>query len=184
MTHWSKNFRRPRRFSELARAHDYGRDWYRESGANLASYAESIGQPVNRVADVVAILSPRVTVARNIQYARAYLEHGKLDGVMLQRQRALAEYENTGRFGGNKVNAFSKALQGDANAVVIDAWILRLWGIKAISTDLQYRRLATRLRLVASALHWPAAEAQAALWCGTRSLCGFTDTYSPLTFGD
>lgn len=164
----------------LAETHAYGRKWYAESGQSLAEYAARIGEPEAYVCDVVAILSPRVSVAQNLKLAQSYLETGSAPGAMRQRLHALAKYEASGVFTGPKVNAFSLALQGDEDATVIDAWMFRLLGTGKARGVKAYREAAGKVRGVAAELGWQAAETQAALWCGARSLCGFQDAYSPL----
>jgi len=164
---------------ELAHEHAYGRAWYKESGQSIEAYSVRLGVPSRYVCDVVAILSPRVSVAQNVRLTRAYLETGKAPGAMPQRLQALAKYESSGVFTGPKVTAFADALDGDSTATVIDAWMFRLFdcsqrGIKG------YREVAHKVETVASELGWPNAETQAALWCGARALCGYSDTYSPL----
>ena len=166
-------------FEALAQSHAYGREWYRESGESVTRYAESRGLAPQYVADVVAILSPRVTVAQNIKLAKLYLETGKAPGAMKARLTALARYESSGVFNGPKVNAFSAALMGDGGAVVVDAWMYRLAN-EPRRTAKSYRDVSSWVASIADALGWPNAETQAALWCGARSLCGFGDSYSPL----
>lgn len=170
-------------YAALARSHDYGRAWYDESGSSIVEYAKRRGFDPQRVCDVVAILSPRVTVSQNVKLARLYLETGRAPGAMKQRLHALARYEASGIFNGPKVNAFSAALAGDPNAVVIDAWMVRLFldDPKQALTPKTYRAVADKVRGVASRLGWSPAETQASLWCGARSLCGFADSYSPLS---
>ena len=163
----------------LAVAGEHGRPWYRESGASVAAYAAEHGKDARYVADVVAILSPRVSVAQNVKLADEYIRTGSIErGVMGSRRVALQRYESGQGFKGPKVTAFSRALQGDADACVVDAWVLRAFGLQSKPAHL---RTATRsIRATAARLGWPVAETQAALWVGVRALCGFTDSYSPL----
>ena len=171
-------------FVELASEHSYGRAWYRESGESIEAYAASLQTTVKRVSDVVAILSPRVSVSMNVRYARSYLETGKAPGAMKARLAALARYESSGAFNGPKVNAFSRALQGDGDAVVVDAWMVRLFNMPSKGlTEKGYEHAASIVRGVAVELGWQASETQAALWCGARALVGYSDSYSPLLMG-
>ena len=166
-------------YASLAHEHAYGRAWYDESGASVAAYADTLGVPSRYVCDVIAILSPRVSVAQNVKLARLYLETGKAPGAMRARLDALARYESSGIFTGPKVNAFADALDGDSSATVIDAWMFRLFNAQKRGAK-QYREVANNVKAVALELDWPNAETQAALWCGARSLCGYSDSYSPL----
>lgn len=168
-------------YAGLAEQHKYGRPWYHESGQALDAYADSIGVPFGYACDVLAILSPRVSVAQNVKLARSYLETGRAPGAMRQRLEALARYEARGLLTGPKVTAFSRALQGDNQACVIDAHLFRLFSVDGRDNKAYLSASATLARVAAS-LGWPIAETQAALWCGVRSLCGFSDNYSPLRF--
>lgn len=163
----------------LAERGERGRDWYAESRVSIVHYAESQDLDPGYVCDVLAILSPRVQVARNVALAREYIETGDMRrGVMKARRRALDYYETWGTFGGPKVNAFSRALRdGGGDACVIDAWLFRAFGLT--TTVQNYRRAETKVRRAANRLGWAVAETQAALWVGTREACGFTD-HSPL----
>lgn len=164
---------------ELAHEHAYGRAWYDESGASIEAYASHMNLHSRYVCDVIAILSPRVSVAQNVKLARLYLETGKAPGAMRARLDALARYETSGIFTGPKVTAFADALDGDSSATVIDAWMFRLFNSQKRGAK-QYREVANKVKAVALELGWPNAETQAALWCGARALCGYTNSYSPL----
>lgn len=164
----------------LALAGRHGRTWYADAGESIARYALAHGFSFKRVCDVVSILSPRMQVTRNAELAHAYLQGLPMRGVMRSRVKALAAYEQTGTFNGPKVNAFSKALQGDPNAVVVDAWVVRALGRGDIPRGPGYARIASRVRDLAGALGWPPAETQAALWCGTRALVGYGGDYGEL----
>ena len=65
---------------ELALDGEPGRYWYATSGANLASYADRHGHTTKRVCDVVAILSPRVTVSHGARLAAVWCGVHKLVG--------------------------------------------------------------------------------------------------------
>jgi hypothetical protein len=145
----------------------------------LDEYADSIGKPFDYVCDVLAILSPRVSVSKNVKLAQSYLETGKAPGAMAQRLEALARYEYSGVFNGPKVTAFSRALQGDDSATVVDAWMFRLFNLDSTKPK-AYEKASATVARVSRLLGWRNAETQAALWCGARSLCGFTDSYSPI----
>lgn len=167
----------------LALEHSYSRAWYRDSGESIEDYAASLGLAPAYVCDVVAILSPRVSVAQNARLAQSYLETGKVPGAMRQRLNALAKYETSGLFNGPKVNAFSAALRGDETAVVIDAWMVRLLMPDLTGKSIRvkaYRQCAALVRGTASMLGWQPAETQAALWSGCRALVGYQDPYGPL----
>ena len=177
MSHWSDKNVRVGAYHHLAAEHHYGRRWYQESGDNLRAYAERRRLDPNRVIDVLAILSPRVSVARNVALATAYLETRAIDGVMRSRVVALSRYEQDGVVRGPKVSAFAAALKGE-DAIVVDSWMLRLFEESPTVPGLKRCRRA--IASVAGKLGWPSAETQAALWCGVRSAYGFNDSYSPI----
>lgn len=166
--------------TQLARDGARGRAWYRDSGASIAAYAAEREKPTRYVCDVVAILSPRVSVVQNVKLASEYLETGDIRrGVMRSRRRALQRYECWGEVKGPKVTAFASALAGNGDAVVIDAWVYRLFGVDKPNAR-TYRETVAKIRRVATLLGWEPAETQAALWVGARALCGFSDAYSPI----
>jgi len=107
--------------------------------------------------------------------ARDYIERGKYSpGMMQHRRNALNYYEMWGVYSGRKVTAFSKALQdGGGEHAVVDVWVFRAFDLAASRAN--HRVAVERLRRAARRLQWPVAEAQAALWVGTRAVCGFTN---------
>jgi len=107
--------------------------------------------------------------------ARDYIESGKYSpGMMQARRNALNFYEMWGVYSGQKVTAFSRALQdGGGEHAVIDIWVFRAFDLPASRAN--HRVAVERLRRAARRLQWPVAEAQAALWVGTRAVCGFTN---------
>ena len=164
----------------LARYGAGGRRWYIDSRDSIEFYADRHGFNAERVSDVLAILSPRVSVEHSIRLADSYLKTGAAPGAMRQRLAALERYEVSGAFNGPKVNAFAAALKGDPNAVVIDAWIYRA-ARETRTTPKAYRETAAQICDVATALDWPIAETQAAIWQGARSFVGYAHGYKPMT---
>lgn len=168
---------------ELARQGEYGKDWYTEAEYSIKEYANAKGFTAERVADVLAITSPRVSVKHNVTLATRYLETGSTQGMMLGRIRALQRYERTGEFSGPKVTAFSKALQGDSKAVVVDSWMVLAFSKISVSKNPSLRTHKYISRVVRSSstiLGWEPAQTQAAIWVAVRSHCGFTNSKSQL----
>jgi hypothetical protein len=158
---------------------EHNRDWYKKSRRSISRYARAYDLTPGYVIDVLAILSPRVHVVRNISMAKEYIETGTIRrGVMQARLDALAHYEETGILKGPKINAFSRALRGDPDACVVDVWIFRAFGL--ISTHYaNYVRAEKRVARAANRVGWAVAETQAAIWAGTREVCGFSN-HSPM----
>ena len=163
----------------LARSGESGRRWYIDSRESIEDYSYRPGFNAGIVSDVLAILSPRVTVEYSIRLADSYLKTGEAPGAMRQRLKALATYRETGKFNGPKVNAFSAALRGDPNAIVVDAWMYRAAREKR-TTAKAYRETAALIQDTANMLGWPAAETQAAIWQGARSFVGYAEGYQPM----
>lgn len=149
-----------------------GASWYTLARRSIRRYAWDRGIPEEYVCDVLAIVSPRVSVEYSVELAKDYIERGDTSRLMSQRAKALEVYERTGRFNGPKVNAFSRALQGDPEAVVIDAWMYRAGG-DVKPSRMAYKRLTERVRRTAREVGLPPAETQAAIWTATRRLVGF-----------
>lgn len=155
------------------------RSWYEESKASIEAYAEAHGICPGYVADVLAILSPRVAVSRNVKMAQAYLEDGRiLRGTMKARVAALHKYEATGRLAGPKVVAFSKALRGDRDACVVDVWIFRAFGMTS-THHANYRKAEGKVVRASRRLRCTVVETQASIWVGTKRACGFNEV-SPI----
>lgn len=157
---------------ELARQGERGRTWYDEATISVKAYADRKGFTHKRVADILAILSPRVSVKHSITLTMRYLEEGTTQGMMLGRIRALQKYERTGEFFGPKVTAFSKALQGDTTVVVVDTWMLKAFG-DVKPTPKVHKSITKSVRMIATKLQWQPAETQAAIWVSMRAQCGF-----------
>ena len=144
------------------------KDWYDIAQASIKVYADSIGANSDRIADILAITSPRVHVSRNIKIMRAYVEHGTLDGVLPGTKLALAHYEKTGEIRGPKTKAFAAALKADHNAVVLDIWLARALGIpqESLGSKKIHTKSTQRINRVAKQLGWSPRDTQAAIWAG------------------
>jgi hypothetical protein len=164
----------------LARNGESGRMWYKDSQREIEAYSVRNGFDCGIVCDTLAILSPRVTVAYSVRLADEWLRFGRATGAMRARVAALRSYATSGRFGGPKVNAFSKALRGDPDAVVVDAWMYRA-ARETRTTPKSYREVSYKVQQAAAGLGWPAAETQAAIWQGAREYVGYhTEGYAPM----
>jgi hypothetical protein len=68
---------------------------------------------------------------------------------------------------GMKTNAFARNISGDLNAVTIDAWMLRPFGLKEANKT-NYRTLADAIRTVAREVNMTPADLQALIWVRLR----------------
>lgn len=144
------------------------RRWYRLARLTVERLAEQAETSPGRVSDIVAILSPRVVVSRNLRLAREYLEHGRTGADVTRSTRvALKHYEETGKIRGPKTSAFALCLRGDDNAVVIDSHILRAFGISIRDRKKYVRqRIVSMIVDAAQCLSITPSACQAAIWAG------------------
>lgn len=146
------------------------RPWYQWAREETERGAKSLGIPPQSFADLLALFSPKVSVLRSAKFAIAYAHDGAfLHDVMRSTRAAVTHYQQTGIIRGPKTEAFSRAIMGDADAIVLDSWMgtalhvdPKRWEVRAV-----YRAGAKRIRKVAAILDWTPAETQAAIWAAT-----------------
>ena len=149
-------------------APESARRWYPESSRAIGLAALALDACPVRLADLLALFSPRVQVSRSVRLTVYYQQFNRFASDTMQTvSAAVRHYEATGQIRGPKTSAFSRALQGDPDAVVLDVWMA-----KALAVDqrafarIPVREEATRrIRRVARKLDWTPAETQAAIWC-------------------
>jgi hypothetical protein len=158
------------RLTAMALAGKDGRPWYRQTADALNRIAVLAGVSPQRLADILAITSPRVSVKRNVRIALHYVLTGELLGSVLPAvKRALEHYERTGQIRGQKTAEFAIALTGYPDTYVLDVWMARAFGIPQTA----FNRIGTRdkcvqrLNKVGERLGWPTSEVQAAIWYAT-----------------
>jgi len=167
-------------YAKLASNNAEHKDWYARAHNSVMGLANELSIEPKRVADVVAITSPRVHVKKNWAMARHYLEHGEALSMTMRNIRiSLSHYEKTGQILGPKTSAFAKALMLDPSAIVLDVWMARLFGVGEM--EVRYKRvrvpLLRRVRAVAGHLGWTPAETQAALWAASMKQHGHRVAY-------
>ena len=151
-----------------------GADWYDRGQDQIADLCNREGWSVKRFTDTLAILSPQVSVRRNIRLAIQYNATGRLlSNVMGGVRRSLDVYNATGKVSGPKVSKFAAALQGDRSAIVLDTWMARALLVAELDPSLaKLRRVATRelackrIKAVAKRLNLCPRDCQAAIWAG------------------
>lgn len=124
-----------------------GADWYPTYGRMLATLAGDYGFPVDRVTGAFAWLSPRVTVARNVEMLVSLLSETArgidpfTSGTTYSMWDLLrkAELVLGGDFStlaldsktrARKVRSFYRNLMGDDSVVTVDVWAARVAGIE------------------------------------------------------
>lgn len=146
-----------------------GRFWYGNAAHICQLEAEAQGVTKDTFIDVLAITSPRVSVAKNWRLACHWFRYGTTQGMLRSTRAALQHYMDTGVIRGPKTSAFSAALKGDSDAIVLDVWMAAFFK----HDQRGYSRAAGRIeassaiRGAALALGWSCAEVQAAVWTAT-----------------
>lgn len=144
-----------------------GRYWYAGAHRSVREYARLTDQSPRRVADMLALFSPRVNVRRSVRLAHHYLTTGEYARDTMQGVRAaVAHYEDTGEIRGPKTAPFARALVGDGDAIVLDVWMARAFGCdqRLLATKRVRERCESRIRRAADWLGWTPCEVQAAVW--------------------
>ena len=167
----------------LALAGKDRRDWYTEQGAYLRGVADANGWDADLFIDIIALTSPRQTVAGNLRLTTAImvcLDNGSrlhhvaatVSGLMPSIRASLVNYSNDGRIRGPKTSRFAANLKGDHSVATLDvhmAYALatskyqRSW-LAGRLTGKRYARLEARIQAVARKLGWTTAQVQAAIW--------------------
>lgn len=145
-----------------------GRRWYRHARAGVARISTFYGLPYDRLCDLIALFSPRVTVKRNLRLALTYARIGRISSDVIRSTRlAVQHYETTGTIRGRKTAAFALVLRGDDSAIVLDTWMFRALRLPKTTRRKAIRKEACkRIRSVASELSVTPAQAQAMIWVG------------------
>ena len=145
--------------------------WYNEAQEVAEDVAEILGVSLEIGASVVSAFSPRERWSSNVAKAFAFA-HGKpITG--LQNNLRMAQSAMTYGFDaliGQKTNAFARAIAGDADAVVIDVWMIRAAGLDASKgvNKTQYNTLANSVRTIAKEFGLTPRTAQALIWIVKR----------------
>lgn len=150
------------------------RTWYEESHLSAYRYCRERGFSLPDFLSVVAILSPRVQVSRNIRLAKQWFETRNTDGIMTQRANALRRYHETGgQISGVKINAFRDSLMLVEGSVCIDIHMSRIFGFQngeLMQNTIAWRKRREKAQSIVKRLarrhNVPSYGMQAMLWCG------------------
>lgn len=159
--------------AKLARNGLPWRTWYAKAIHEIESVCLLEQWPIDHFTSVLAILSPRCSVRRNIRGTLVYNGQNKLlTNTLPNVKRSLEIYLDTGRVGGSKVSCFCKALLGDDMAITLDTWMAYAL-LDMESPHIKYfERINTRTTantlvcVVANMLDLSPRDCQAAIWCG------------------
>lgn len=160
-----------------------GKDWYATQARFLAGVADAADWDLDLFLDVIALTSPRQSVAGNLRLARGIM--GELDrgvtlhvaastapGLMCSIRASIRHYAATNEIRGPKTSRFALNLKGDESVATLDvhmAYALglsrgqRTWLARNLSGK-RYLKLQSRIQKVARDLGWTTAQTQAAIW--------------------
>jgi hypothetical protein len=145
--------------------------WYLEAQEVAEDVAENLGVSLEVGASIVAAFSPRERWSSNVQKALAFSMGKPVAGLQNNYRMAERSLElGFDALNGQKTNAFARAIAGDADAVVIDVWMIRAAGMDASKgvNKTQYNELSDAVRLVANEMGITPRTAQALIWIIVR----------------
>lgn len=160
-----------------------GRDWYPTAARIVDGIATETGIAPDRVAAMVAALSPRNPWAWNVQDAAAYavaIARGDTAppiATTFGANRRAAWRLGTGagdwRTAALKVRSFVANIGGDPDAVTVDVWALRVatdGAESSVKSDRQYRDVADAYRTVAAEIGCTPRDLQAITWVAAERI--------------
>ena len=145
--------------------------WYHEAQEVAEDVAENLGASLEVGASIVAAFSPRERWSSNIAKALAFSMGKPVAGLQNNYRMAQSAIENGfDALRGQKTNAFARAIAGDANAIVIDVWMIRAAGLDASKgvNKTQYNELSEAVRVVANEMGITPRTCQALIWIVKR----------------
>jgi len=177
LSEWRNKYNVPTNKKLIEKTLEYrqNKNWYNNS---LKAIEGKYGIHTNRFIKLLGVTSPRNTVKRNLFLADKTLKYAIMDkqidfsyGIAnKQIKNNVDKVLNNKPFGGVKVNAFVKALQGDLNQVVIDSWMLKAFNINTQTprpNDLIH--IKTIINKIAVQTNLKPSEVQACLWCYAKT---------------
>ena len=142
--------------------------WYDDIMHVLRSH---YGADADIVAAMIAATSPNCSVRGNVTLARkAYGQYKRGEQFLGYLPIAI---DNLHRavdgepLSGLKVSHFHRAITGDHNAVAVDRWMLRAYGVES-NTPARMRAIIAHVRKSAKRLGITPRSLQAAIWTGVK----------------
>lgn len=159
-----------------------GRDWYPTAGRIVLALAEWSGMAPDRLAAMVAALSPRNPWRWNVQDAAAF-SLAVMSGDDMPTATTFGQNRRTAWTLGHgdadwksaalKVRSFAANILGDEDAVTVDVWAVRVatrGAESAVKNDGQYRAIADAYRTVAAEVGETPRDLQAITWVAAERI--------------
>lgn len=156
---------------------DSGRRWYPAAGAIIDGLAAWSGIPADRMAAVVAALSPRNPWAWNVADAAAFADAARRGDAVRPRATtfdsnadrawAFANGQSDWATSAPKVRSFVANMTGDTDAVTVDVWAIRVatnGREHEVRSDRRYHEVANAYRTAAAIVGETPRELQAIVW--------------------
>lgn len=157
---------------------DAGTGWYRTARATAEDMAREYGTDTDTAARVLAVLSPNLRWAQNVQAARAVLAEYRYGTAIVSRGGYWANYAKASRIArgetdllrGPKVTRFHANIMGDDVEVTVDVWALRAVGCWQDAPDnlAHYHAVAAAYSIVAREYNVSPPALQAVAWAVIR----------------
>jgi hypothetical protein len=144
--------------------------WYRDAEEVAEEVARNLDTTLEVGASIVAAFSPRerwsTNVAKAIAFSLGQTPKGLGNNLRMAQASMVAGFD---ALNGLKTNAFARAIAGDADAVVIDVWMMRAAGMDTDSPNKsQYLALSSAVAAVADEFSITPRTAQALIWIIVR----------------
>jgi hypothetical protein len=160
--------------NKLLQMFDTGRaemGWYDQSAKELK---EMFGKDAELVAGFLTATSVNATIKSNatlgLKAYRQWKAGEPFEGFLPAVKKELNRVANGEPLSGRKLDNFRKALIGDPDAVVVDRWMLRAFGVKGNgATQAQYDLIEDAVRQMAKDKGVTPRQMQAAIWYGIKS---------------
>jgi hypothetical protein len=144
--------------------------WYRDAEEVAEEVARNLDTTLEVGASVVSAFSPRERWSSNVSKSIAFSLGHEVKG--LPNNYKMAQSSLTLGFDalrGPKTNAFARAIAGDADAVVIDIWMMRAAKMtKDSPSQAEYLQLSRAVKNVAKEFGLTPRTTQALIWVIVR----------------
>jgi len=172
LTSWRKKYNIPTNKFLIQKTLQYitSKNWYTNSNKAIK---DKFGDNTDLFINILASTSQRNSVGFNVKVATKTLIYHK-NNIPIKFKFGIASKQieknidrcfNNEPLGGQKINAFAKALKGDLNSIVIDTWIMHVFNLRRKSpTSCDIRQIKTIINKISKEIELRPAEIQACLW--------------------